>query len=533
MGKSAGEEHAVKAFGWAARDQSGLLSPFKFSRRKKEGNQDEDVRFKVLYCGICHTELHRIKNDWGGCIYPLLPGSTKFMHEIVGVLTEVGSKVQKFKVGDKIGIGTLLGARHSCNSCASDLENYYSKKILTFYGTYHDGTTIYGGYSDHMVTNDHYVVRIPENLPLDAAAPLLCAGITTYSPLRYFELDKPGMHVGVVGLGGLGHVGVKFAKAFGAKVTVISTSPNKRKEAIEHLGADSFLDSRDPDQMRAVMGTMDGILDIVSVVHPLLSLIGLLKSQGKLIMLGGPDKPLELPVFPLLMGRKLVAGSACGGLKETQEMIDFAAKHNITVDIEVILMDYVNTAMERLAKGDVKYRLFVLAEEPYKSAIGDPGMRRDGLRVAIEAWNQCNEVGKEAPNMGSPRMADCFDVKLVHKVNEEDNRLGVSNALFKQSSIMNVNQYAPWKEIYLGKKLQVEDQPRPWQFWMTMLKSGNTDTQVVVCPENGKKTGPFSPQPRFPCFGQGCMNMPLIYHNYTTPQGEEGNNSLRGSFYGT
>ncbi|CAL5406003.1 unnamed protein product [Camellia sinensis] len=183
--------------------------------------------------------------------------------------------------------------------------------------------------------------------------------------------------------------------------------------------------------------------------------------------------------------------------------------------------------------------LFVLAEEPYKSAIGDPGMRRDGLRVAIEAWNQCNEVGEEAPNMGSPRMADCFDVihsspiKLVHKVNEEDNRLGVSNALFKRSSIMNVNQYAPWKEIYLGKKCQVEDQPRPWQFWMIMLKSGNMDTQAAVCPENGKKTEPFSPQPRFPCFGQGCMNMPLIYHNYTTLQGEEGNNSLRGSFYGT
>ncbi|KAL7216628.1 hypothetical protein ACSBR1_028546 [Camellia fascicularis] len=183
--------------------------------------------------------------------------------------------------------------------------------------------------------------------------------------------------------------------------------------------------------------------------------------------------------------------------------------------------------------------LFVLAEESYKSAIGDPGMRRDGLRVAIEAWNQCNEVGEEAPNMGSPRMADCFDVihsspiKLVHKVNEEDNRLGVSNALFKRSSIMNVNQYAPWKEIYLGKKCQVEDQPRPWQFWMIMLKSGNMDTQAAVCPENGKKTGPFSPQPRFPCFGQGCMNMPLIYHNYTTPQGEEGNNSLSGSFYGT
>ncbi|CAL5403144.1 unnamed protein product [Camellia sinensis] len=185
-------------------------------------------------------------------------------------------------------------------------------------------------------------------MPLDAAAPLLCAGITTYSPLKYFELGKPGMHVGVVGLGGLGHVGVKFAKALGAKVTLISTSPNKKKKAIEHLGADSFL---------TAMGTMDGILDTVSAVHPLPPLIGLLKSHGKLIMLGAPDKPLELPVFPLLMGRKLVAGSLTGGLEEAQEMIDFAAKHNIIADIEVIPMDYVNTAIERLTKSDVKYRL--------------------------------------------------------------------------------------------------------------------------------------------------------------------------------
>ncbi|KAH9664270.1 putative cinnamyl alcohol dehydrogenase 6 [Citrus sinensis] len=196
-------------------------------------------------------------------------------------------------------------------------------------------------------------------MPLDAAAPLLCAGITVYSPLKYFELAEHGKHVGIVGLGGLGHVAVKFAKAFGAKVTVISTSPSKKTEALEHLGADSFLNSRDPDQLQGAMGTLDGIIDTVSAVHPILPFVGLLKSQGKLVLVGVPNKPLELPVISLIMGRKTVSGSSIGGMKETQEMIDFAAKHNITADIEVISMDYVNTAMERLAKADVRYRFVI------------------------------------------------------------------------------------------------------------------------------------------------------------------------------
>ncbi|KAA8546667.1 hypothetical protein F0562_003102 [Nyssa sinensis] len=264
MEKSPEQEHPVKAFGWAARDQSGVLSPFKFSRR---ANGEKDVTFKVLYCGICHSDLHTIKNEWGGAL-----------HEIVGVVTEVGSKVQKFKVGDKVGVGCMVGACHSCDSCASDHENYCPKVIFTYNGTYYDGSPTQGGYSNIMVAKEHFVVRIPDNMPLDAGAPLLCAGITVYSPLKYFGLDKPGMHVGVVGLGGLGHVAVKFAKAFGVKVTVISTSPNKKDEALKHLGADSFLVSRDPNQIQAALGTMD-------------------------------DRPLELPVMPLLMGRKIVAGS--------------------------------------------------------------------------------------------------------------------------------------------------------------------------------------------------------------------------------
>ncbi|MFQ6645963.1 hypothetical protein Gotur_019530 [Gossypium turneri] len=255
------------------------------------------------------------KNEWGMSVYPFVPG-----HEIVGEVTEVGNKVQKFNVGERVGVG------------------------ITY---------------DTMVADEHFIVRIPDNLPLDVAAPLLGAGITVYSPLRYYGLDKPGLHVGVVGLGGLGHVAVKFAKAMGAKVTVISTSPSKKKEALENLGADSFLVSRDQDQLQGASGTLDGIIDSVSAQHPLFPLLGLLKSHGKLVLVGAPEKPLELPVFPVLQGRKVVGGSMTGGMKETQEMIDFAAKHTVKPDIEVIAMEYVNTAMERLLKAYVKY-LFVI-----------------------------------------------------------------------------------------------------------------------------------------------------------------------------
>jgi D-arabinose 1-dehydrogenase-like Zn-dependent alcohol dehydrogenase len=359
MAKSPETEHPLSACGWAARDTSGNLSPFRFSRR---ATGETDVQFKVLYCGICHSDLHMIKNEWGNTVYPIVPG-----HEIVGVVTEVGSKVTKVKVGDKVGVGCLVGSCGGCDMCAKDLENYCPKQILTYSAVNHDGTITYGGYSNLMVADEHFIVRWPENMPLDAGAPLLCAGITTYSPLRYFGLDKPGMHVGVVGLGGLGHVAVKFAKAFGAKVTVISTSESKKKEAIEKLGADTFLVSRDPAQMQAAAGTLDGIIDTVSATHPIVPLLNLLKSHGKMIMVGAPEKPLEIPTFPLITGRKTLSGSAIGGLKETQEMIDFAAKHNILADVEVIKMDYVNKAMERLLKADVKYR-FVIDMSSLKAA---------------------------------------------------------------------------------------------------------------------------------------------------------------------
>nr|KJB48836.1 hypothetical protein B456_008G089600 [Gossypium raimondii] len=270
------------------------------------------------------------KNEWGMSVYPLVP-----RHEIVGEVMEVGSKVQKFNVGDQVGVGCVVGSCHSCDSCKNNLENYCPKYILIYGAEYHDGSITYGGYSNTMVVDEHFIVRIPDNLPLDIAAPLLCAGIIVYSPLRYYGLDKPGLHVGVVGLGGLGHIAMKFAKAMGAKVAVISTSPSKKKEALENIGADSFLVSRDQDQLQ------------------------LLKSHKKLVLVGDPKKPLELPVFPLLQGRKVVGGSLIGRMKETQEMIDFTAKHNVKPDIEVIAMEYVNTTMERLLKADVKYRFVI------------------------------------------------------------------------------------------------------------------------------------------------------------------------------
>nr|GMC57294.1 8-hydroxygeraniol dehydrogenase-like [Ipomoea batatas] len=312
--KSYEEEHPVKVFGWAATDTSGHLSPFKFSRRE---TGEKDVQLKVLYCGVCHSDLHQIKNEWGSTTYPIVPG---------------------------------------CENCANDLEVYCDKVLVTYNDT---ETVTYGGYSDIMVADEHFVVHWPENLPMEAA-PLLCAGITTYSPLRYFGLDKPGMHIGVVGLGGLGHMAVKFAKAFGTKVTVISTSVGKKQEAIERFGVDSFLISHDPEQMQAAVGTLDGIIDTVSVVHPILPLLSLLKTNGKLILVGAIEKPLELPVFPILTGgRKLVGASATGGMKETQEMVNFSAKHNITPDVEIVPMDYVNTALDRLVKNDVKYRFVI------------------------------------------------------------------------------------------------------------------------------------------------------------------------------
>lgn len=351
MAKSAEEENQQKAFGWAATDNSGILSPFNFSRRE---NGDDDVTLKILYCGVCHSDLHTLRNDWGFSFYPVVPG-----HEISGVVTKVGKNVTKFNIGDRVGVGVLVGSCKTCECCEQDLENYCPRIIFTYNSYNPDGTKNYGGYSDMIVVDQRYVLRFPDNLPLDAGAPLLCAGITVYSPMKYYGMTEAGKHLGVSGLGGLGHVAVKIGKAFGLKVTVISSSPQKESEAINRLGADSFLVSNDPAKMKSAIGTMDYIIDTVSAVHPLLPLLSLLKVNGKLVTVGLPNKPLELPVFPLVMGRKLIGGSDVGGMKETQEMLDFCAKHNITADIELIRIEEINTAMERLAKSDVRYRFVI------------------------------------------------------------------------------------------------------------------------------------------------------------------------------
>lgn len=352
MAKEAGEQETA-ALGWAARDASGVLSPFDFSRRAQK---DDDVTIKVLYCGICHTDLYIIKNEWGNAMYPVVPG-----HEILGVVTDVGSGVTKFKAGETVGVGYFVGSCRSCESCGNGYENYCYGMVLTSNGidAEHGGAVTQGGFSDVIVVNEDYVVRVPDGLPLDKAAPLLCAGVTVYSPMMRFGLNAPGKHLGVVGLGGLGHVAVKFGKAFGMKVTVISTSPGKREEAIEKLGADDFLVSRDPGQMQAAFGTMDGILDTVSAWHPISPLFALMKPMGQMVFVGGPTKPLELPAVAIVPGGKGIAGNCVGGMKDCQAMLDFAGKHGITAEVEVIKMDYVNTALERLQKNDVRYRFVI------------------------------------------------------------------------------------------------------------------------------------------------------------------------------
>ncbi|PKA62251.1 putative mannitol dehydrogenase [Apostasia shenzhenica] len=346
------EKKTLKAFGWAARDSSCVFSPFNFTRRASE---EHDVTIKILYCGICHSDLHLARNEVGLPVsYPLVPG-----HEIAGEVIETGPKVSKFRPGDKAGVGCFVRSCGTCENCEQDLESYCSRSVFTYGGIDYDGAATHGGYSDVIVVPERYVFRMPESLPLHAAAPLLCAGITVYSPMRYFGLDRPGLHVGVVGLGGLGHVAVRFAKAMGMKVTVISTSPEKEKEAVEVFGADRFIVSRNEELMKAATGSMDGIIDTVAGWHPVAPLIELLKAHGKLVALGAAAEPWQVPPIALLIGRKLVAGSAAGGMKETQEMLDFAAAHGITAEVEIIPMDYVNAAMDRLARGDVRYRFVI------------------------------------------------------------------------------------------------------------------------------------------------------------------------------
>nr|WPM01478.1 tetrahydroalstonine synthase 4B [Rauvolfia tetraphylla] len=348
--------HPVKTFGLAAKDSSGLFSPFKFSRR---ATGERDVQFKVLYCGICNYDAAASKNKFGMTTYPFVLG-----HEAVGVVTEVGAKVRKFKVGEKVGVGGVVGACRICEMCANEVEQYCPKAVAT---DGFMGSGQYGSCSDIMVADEDFLVLWPENLPLDCGVPLLC-GVTIYSPMRRFGLDKPGTHIGIAGLGGFGHMAVRFANAFGTKVTVISSSAKKKRETLEKLGADSFLVSTNPEKMQAAAGTLDAIIDTIPVVHPLEPLLALLKPFGKLITICAVDAPCQLYTGALLQGGKSIVGSSHASMKDTQEMIDFVAKHNIVADVEVIPIDYVNAAMKRLEKSDVKYRFVIDVGNTLKSA---------------------------------------------------------------------------------------------------------------------------------------------------------------------
>ena len=317
---------------------------------------ENDVQIEILFCGICHSDLHTVRNEWSSVMataYPCVPG-----HEIVGRVTKVGSAVTGFKPGDLAGVGCLVDSDRTCPACKAGLEQFCPNMTLTYNSPdKHTGGVTYGGYSDSIVVDQRFVLSIPANLDLAATAPLLCAGITTYSPLRHWGVTK-GKKVGIVGLGGLGHMGVKFSKAMGAHTVVFTTSPSKVEDALR-LGADEVVISKDAAQMQKHAGSFDFILNCVSADHDINAYIQLLTVDGNMTLVGAPEKPLSLSSFGLIFGRRSVSGSLIGGLKETQEMLDFCGEHNITSDVEVIAIQQVNEAYERLLKSDVKYRFSI------------------------------------------------------------------------------------------------------------------------------------------------------------------------------
>jgi uncharacterized zinc-type alcohol dehydrogenase-like protein len=337
--------------GYAVHSATDTLGPFDFERRAVGPH---DVQFEILFCGVCHSDIHQVRNEWGNSLYPMVPG-----HEIVGRVTAVGEHVQKFKEGDLAGVGCLVDSCRECDNCQKGLEQFCRNGST---GTYnaedkkHGGLT-FGGYSNQIVVDENYVVKVSEKLDLAAVAPLLCAGITTYSPLKHWKVG-PGHKVAVVGLGGLGHMAVKFAAAFGADVTVLSTSPSKEADAAA-LGAHHFALTKDPEQLTGLQSKFDFIVDTVSAPHDYNMYLSMLNTDGVMICVGVPPTPMEVLGFNLLGGRRSIAGSAIGGLPETQEMLDYCAEHNIVSDIELIDMASISEAYERMLKGDVKYRFVV------------------------------------------------------------------------------------------------------------------------------------------------------------------------------
>src|SRR5437762_7738700 len=335
---------------------ASATSPLASTKIKRRDPTERDVEIDILFCGICHSDLHSVRNEWSEfmpTVYPIVPG-----HEIVGRVTKVGSAVTKYKPGDLVAVGCLVDSDSTCPQCKAGFEQYCPNLTLTF--TPPDkrrGGVTYGGSSESVVVDEHFVLRVPSNLNPAAAAPLLCAGITTFSPMRHWGVGK-GKKVGVVGLGGLGHMAVKFGHAFGAHVVVFTTSPNKKDDAFR-LGADEAVVSRNADEMQKNAGTFDFIIDTVSADHDINAYLNLLGVDGNLTLVGAPAEPLDVPAFSLIMRRRSFSGSAIGGIAETQEMLDFCGKHNITADVEVIPIQKVNEAYERLLKSDVKYRFSI------------------------------------------------------------------------------------------------------------------------------------------------------------------------------
>jgi uncharacterized zinc-type alcohol dehydrogenase-like protein len=317
---------------------------------------EDDVQIEILFCGICHSDLHQVRNEWSGVmptVDPCVPG-----HEIVGRVTKVGSAVSKFKPGDLAAVGCMVDSDGTCPECKAGLEQFCPNLTLTYnFPDQHLGGVTYGGYSDSIVVDQRFVLRVPSNLNPAGTAPLLCAGITTYSPMRHWGVTKD-QKVGVVGLGGLGHMGVKFAHALGAHVVVFTTSPSKKADALR-LGADEVVISKNANEMQKHVGSFDFILDAVSANHDIGAYINLLRRDGNITLVGAPEQPLAIPAFGLIMGRRSLSGSPIGGIAETQEMLDFCGAHNITADVEVIPIQKVNEAYERLLKSDVKYRFSI------------------------------------------------------------------------------------------------------------------------------------------------------------------------------
>ena len=341
--------YSTKAY--SAASATAALSAAVIERRNPTPG---DVQIQILYCGVCHSDLHFVRDEWHFTQYPAVPG-----HEIVGRVTAVGAGVRKFKVGDTVGVGCLVDSCRTCPSCRAGLEQFCDNGMVMTYGSIdkHLGTPTLGGYSQSIVVTENFVLRMPTNLNPAAAAPLLCAGITTYSPMRHWKVG-PGQKVGIVGLGGLGHMGVKFAHAFGAHVVLFTTSPRKAADG-KRLGAHEVVVSTDAAQMAAQAGSFDFILDAVAATHDLNAYLSLLKRDGNLVLVGAPGEPIPVAAFPLIMRRRSFSGSLIGGLPETQEMLDFCGTHNITSDIEMIRMDQINTAYERMLKSDVKYRFVI------------------------------------------------------------------------------------------------------------------------------------------------------------------------------